>query len=92
MILYWLVAASLGPEQYAEAQRCFAALPTQILMLGWTGAFYYHLCNGIRHLFWDSGRGFTLENAYRSGYAVLAAALIMTALTWGCVVAQGGPV
>jgi hypothetical protein len=33
----------------------------------------YHLCNGIRHLAWDAGYGFEIRDAYRSGYAVLAA-------------------
>jgi succinate dehydrogenase / fumarate reductase, cytochrome b subunit len=89
MLLYWLVAAALGGERYAEAQRCFAALPTQILLVGWTFAFHYHLCNGVRHLFWDLGRGFTLTAAYRSGYLVVAASVLLTILTWACVLAQG---
>src|SRR5271165_3962846 len=32
-----------------------------------------HLCNGIRHLAWDASYGFEIRDAYRSGYAVLAA-------------------
>jgi len=44
--------------------------------------FYYHFCNGIRHLFWDMGKGFDLENLRKSGIAVLAAAGVLTILTW----------
>ncbi|MEQ8662152.1 MAG: succinate dehydrogenase, cytochrome b556 subunit [Gammaproteobacteria bacterium] len=90
MILYWLVAASLGPAAYAEAQCCLAAAPTQLLLFGWTLAFFYHLCNGIRHLLWDTGWGFELETAYKTGYIVLAAAVVLTVLTWLCVLLQGG--
>lgn len=90
MLLYWLVAAALGPDAYAEAQRCFAAVPTQVLLIGWTFAFFYHLCNGIRHLFWDVGWGFELTTAYRSGYVVIAVTVAMTGLIWACVLAQGG--
>jgi succinate dehydrogenase / fumarate reductase cytochrome b subunit len=90
MLLYWLVAAALGPDAYAAAQRCFRAPLTQVCMAGWTLAFYYHLCNGVRHLFWDAGRGFDLVTAYRSGYAVIAGSLVLTALTIGCVLAQRG--
>ncbi len=89
MLLYWLVAAALGPATYAEAQRCFAAIPTQLLLVGWTFAFFYHLSNGIRHLFWDAGLGFELASTYRSGYLVIGTAVIMTGLTWACVLAQG---
>lgn len=90
MLLYWLVAAAHGPEAYAAAQRCIAGLPAQILLCGWTFAFYYHLCNGIRHLLWDTGWGFELDTAYKTGYAVVAGAVVLTAATWLCIALQGG--
>lgn len=90
MILYWLVAAASGPAAYAEAQRCLGALPTQVVLFGWTFAFFYHLANGIRHLLWDTGWGFDLDTAYKTGYAAIAAAIVLTLLTWACVLAQGG--
>ncbi len=90
MLLYWLVAAATGPERYAEMQRCFASTPSQLIMFGWTFAFYFHLLNGVRHLLWDSGWGLDIQTAYRSGYAAIAGALVMSGLTFACVVAQGG--
>ena len=90
ILLYWLVTIALGPDAFDDAHRCLTALPTQILLGGWTFAFYYHLCNGLRHLAWDTGWGFNLTTAYTTGYIVIAASLIMTALTWACVIAQGG--
>ncbi|CDQ86716.1 unnamed protein product [Oncorhynchus mykiss] len=36
----------------------------------------YHTLNGIRHLFWDSGKGFTLPEVYRSGYVVIALSIL----------------
>ena len=49
-------------------------------------ALFYHLANGIRHLFWDAGYGFELKAAYASGYAVLIATAALTVLAWaiGC--------
>ena len=61
---------------------CFAAWPTKLLMLGWTFAFFYHLCNGIRHLFWDAGYGFDLKDADRSGWIVIVVSLVATVLSW----------
>lgn len=90
MLLYWLSAAAQGPEAYAEAARCFGAVPTQLLLVAWTFAFYYHLANGIRHLVWDTGRGLDIDTAYRLGYAAIACAVVLTAATWICVMAQGG--
>ncbi len=90
LLLYWLVAAALGAEAYEQARTCLASLPAQIVLFGWTLAFYYHLLNGIRHLLWDTGRGFALDTADKTGIAVLVGCIALTALTWGCVLAQGG--
>lgn len=46
-----------------------------------TFSLYYHLCNGIRHLFWDIGKGFELKTARRNGYLVVFLALLLTAVT-----------
>ena len=89
VLLYWLVAAAQGMEAYAAAQHCISSLPVQLLLVGWTFAFYYHLCNGVRHLLWDTGWGFDLSTAYKTGYIVIAAALAMTVLTWACVLSKG---
>jgi len=43
---------------------------------------FYHLSNGIRHLFWDAGYGFELRTPYRSGWIVVAVALTATAVSW----------
>ena len=90
IVLYWLVSAAQGMEAYERAQHCLASLPVQLLLAGWTFAFYYHLCNGIRHLLWDTGWGFALSTAYKTGYIAIGAALLMTVLTWACVIAQRG--
>lgn len=90
MLLYWLFAAAEGAAAYGEMQRCFASGPAQIIMFGWTFGFFYHLLNGIRHLLWDTGWGLELETAYKTGYTVIAGAIVFSGLTWACVVAQGG--
>jgi len=50
----------------------------------WAGRspYFYHLCNGVRHLAWDAGYGFEIRSAYRSGYAVIAATALLTVLAW----------
>ncbi len=46
-----------------------------------TFSLYYHFCNGIRHLFWDIGKGFELKTARKTGYLAITAALVLTAFT-----------
>lgn len=82
MIVWMLVAAALGEGAYNQFQA-FASSPFGKLMwFGWTVALFYHLCNGIRHIFWDIGLGYEIKTAFRSGYAVLIATAILTALVW----------
>ncbi|MEC9406249.1 MAG: succinate dehydrogenase, cytochrome b556 subunit [Abyssibacter sp.] len=80
MLAAWILSVAAGPD----ALDCFNAFAGswfgQLLLLGWTFSIFYHLSNGIRHLFWDAGKGFEVETAYKSGYAVLASAVILTVI------------
>lgn len=78
----WLVAAAAGPQPFAAMQHFTQSLPGKILILGGTFCFFLHLCGGIRHLFWDSGRGFSLGAIYASGWAVAGISVILTAAAW----------
>jgi len=53
----------------------------KVFILGVAFSLYYHLLNGIRHLFWDIGLGFKISNVYKSGYMVIFGSLIMTMIT-----------
>lgn len=87
-LVYWLVALSHGGEQYGSVQGLLSSWPGQIALFGWTLALFYHLCNGIRHLFWDAGAGFEMTTVRRSGWAVVIVSLLLSALTFW--LARGG--
>ena len=82
LLVWWLVAAATGPEAYATAQAAISSVIGRLLLFGWTLALFYHLCNGIRHLFWDAGYGYELKSAYASGWAVMAGSVALTLLAW----------
>jgi len=79
---WWLLAAASGPEAFGHARAFFGSAPGLVVLAGFSFALFYHLCNGIRHLFWDAGMGLELDRAYRSGWAAVAAALLLTAAAW----------
>ena len=82
LLVWWLITVSAGGELFAATHAFLASPIGLVLLFGWSIAFFYHLCNGVRHLAWDAGYGFELRNAARSGYAVLAATVLLTAMTW----------
>ncbi len=75
-----------GERGVAEGAGCAQAVvlsvPGRVLLFLATLAVFYHLCNGIRHLIWDSVRAFELRSIYAGGWAVVAASLILTAALW----------
>jgi succinate dehydrogenase / fumarate reductase cytochrome b subunit len=79
----WLMAAAAGPAWFDCAQGIAGSIIGRILLFLWTGAFFYHLLNGLRHLAWDAGWGFELPTAYRTGWAAMILAAILTVLAWG---------
>jgi succinate dehydrogenase / fumarate reductase cytochrome b subunit len=75
----WLSLAAYAPAHYAKWYVCASSWGGRLLLLGWMLAFYFHLANGIRHLFWDMGRGYSLPAANRSGWMVILFTLAATA-------------
>jgi len=79
---YWLVSLAAGPGSYAAAASVLASPLGQLILIGWTLAFFYHLLNGVRHLFWDAGRGFERAQRHASGWCVVAGSLTLTLGAW----------
>lgn len=84
-LVVWLCVVAYAPAYYAQLHECLSSWLGQLFLLSWVFSFYYHLANGIRHLFWDIGKGFRLSQVNASGWAVVLFTLIMTAVTWGFV-------
>lgn len=82
LLVCWLIAAAAGPSVYAPLHSFLASWLGLLVLLGWTFSFFFHLCNGIRHLFWDAGYGFDLQTIYASGWAVVAISIGLTLSAW----------
>jgi succinate dehydrogenase / fumarate reductase cytochrome b subunit len=82
LLIWWLLAAANGESSFAAAQWFWGSWLGLLLLLGWSYALFFHLCNGIRHLVWDAGHGFELRTAYASGWFVVGASVVLTVLAW----------
>lgn len=92
ILIYWLWSISVGGETYLALQSCFSSWIGQLALVAWAFSMFYHLCNGIRHLFWDVGQGYEIETLYTSGKIVVAAALLLTVVTAYLALSQTGGV
>ena len=82
LLVCWLLAAATGESAFADVQAFNASWIGKLLLFGWSYALFYHMCNGIRHLFWDAGKGLELETAYMTGRLVVAASIVLTVAVW----------
>lgn len=82
LLTAWLVATAMGAEAYDFAQTWLGHPVGRTVLFGFTLALVYHLCNGIRHLIWDAGKGFAVPGAHRAGAFVIGAAVVLTLCVW----------
>ena len=82
LLVWWLVAAAAGPGPFSGAQQFIGSWFGLLLLFGWSVALFYHLCNGLRHLWWDTGNGLDLKFVYASGWAVVAGTGALTVIAW----------
>ena len=82
LLITWIIAAAAGENYFNMVNSLVTSWFGKLVLLGFTWALFYHLCNGIRHLFWDAGFGFELSTVYKSGYATVAGSIILIAAAW----------
>ena len=78
----WAISLASGPDAYAAFKAVMASPIGLVVMFGLTVSFFYHLANGVRHLVWDTGRGFDIKTANASAVLVIAFALAASIAIW----------
>ncbi|MBL4601782.1 MAG: succinate dehydrogenase, cytochrome b556 subunit [Emcibacteraceae bacterium] len=82
LVTWWIIAIATGPDAYEQFRMVMGSIAGKIVLLAFTYSLMLHLCNGIRHLFWDMGKGFDLDATHRSSKLVLLSSIILTVLCW----------
>jgi succinate dehydrogenase / fumarate reductase cytochrome b subunit len=72
----WALALASGPDAYRTYGAILASIPGRIVLFGVAFALFFHLAAGVRHLFWDFGRGFKPRIADSSAIAAMAFAVV----------------
>ena len=82
LLIAWILATAAGENYFNTMNSIITSWVGKLVLVGFTWALFYHLCNGVRHLFWDAGYGFELSTVYKSGYATVGASVLLTAAAW----------
>jgi succinate dehydrogenase / fumarate reductase, cytochrome b subunit len=82
LLAAWLIAAAMGEREYA----LFASLMTHplglLVLFGYTWALCHHMLGGIRHLVWDTGRGFQIWQVNTMSWLTVLCSIALTLALW----------
>ena len=79
LLTWWLVALATGPGAYAQFSGFIGSPLGRLFLFGFTVSLTYHLLNGVRHLVWDSGRGYDVEGSARATWIIMILAIVLSA-------------
>jgi len=82
LIAFWLSTVAYNPDLSNQIFEFLSGFLGRLFLFVWTLILFYHLCNGIRHLFWDSGKGFEIRQVYRSGWIAVTCSFVLTVVVW----------
>lgn len=86
LLAIWLLCLAGGEQSFNWAQMATSHLLGKLVLFGYSAALFYHMCNGIRHLFWDAGKGLEISQVYRSGKIAIGLAVLLCAAFWFVIV------
>lgn len=90
LVVWGLMQLAAGEGRFNDFKHLVGSPIGIILMLGWSWALFYHLCNGIRHLIQDAGLGYEIPQFVRSSWLSIAGSIVLTVLVWAYVLMAGG--
>jgi len=90
LVVCGLLHLAAGEDSFNHFKSIIGSPVGMILLVGWSWALFYHLCNGIRHLIQDAGLGYEIPQFVRSSWLSVAGSIVLTVLVWAYVMTAGG--
>jgi len=92
LLAWWLIAAASGPNAYAKFEWFAGSFIGRLILFGYTFALIHHMLGGVRHLIWDTGRGFGPNEREWLAAANLIGSIAITLILWIIgLLLMGGP-
>jgi succinate dehydrogenase / fumarate reductase cytochrome b subunit len=81
IFIIFLISIASGNETYNISYIALTSTTGKALLSLWLFSLYYHMSNGVRHLFWDFGYGFTGRSPIISSLIVILMSFLLTVVT-----------
>ena len=77
-----LVIITQGEQAWLNLLPWISHWVLKCLLFMFTFSLYFHMCHGIRHLFWDVGKGHEIDTVTMTAKLAIMAAFFLNLLTW----------
>lgn len=81
LVVWWFLAAATSAEYFATADAVITSWFGDLVMALSVWALWYHALGGLRHLYWDTGRGLEVEFAEKLGLVIIVLSVVLAVLT-----------
>jgi succinate dehydrogenase / fumarate reductase cytochrome b subunit len=85
----WALSLAGGEATYSVYMGLLGSWLGRVVMFGLTVCIFYHMANGVRHLVWDSGKGFLPKTASFTAMVCIAFAVAASVVVWGIAALTG---
>jgi succinate dehydrogenase / fumarate reductase cytochrome b subunit len=77
----WLFSATISDEAFETMNSIATCWFGDLVFTGTAWAVWYHLLAGVRHLYYDAGKGLDIPTAEKLGWGVIIGSVVLTVLT-----------
>jgi len=82
LLAWWLISAATSEAYFAYVSAFFSSFIGRLILFGYSWALIHHMLGGLRHLVWDTGRGFELPTVELMARATIIGSIALTLLIW----------
>ena len=90
LLAAWLIGAAMGEKPYAMVNALFGHPIGKLVLFGYTWALFHHMLGGMRHLLWDTGRGFEIRQVNLLSWLTIIGSISLTLGAWAVALTLGG--
>lgn len=81
LAVWWLLAAATSPAYFAVANGVATSWFGDLVFTVSLWAIWYHYLAGLRHLYFDAGKGLAVATAEKLGWGCIIGSVVLTVLT-----------
>lgn len=81
LVVWWLLAAATSEDYYNTANAVLTSWFGDIVFTLSALGVWYHYLAGLRHLYFDAGKGLEIPTAEKLGWGVIIGSVVLTVLT-----------